>query len=170
MYLKCNLINISIKYYKIIKLKLFIIWYYYILKKCNKNVYFFQKIISKIMFYYIISQKIYIINYIWIEEYSLLIISHVFLIFRILSLIIVKNLLLLIELITSFIWSARYFPICKFLLKLDNLPYKKLGYVFYTFCIRFVYVFKKSTVFIRNWLIFCINYTFYIFYKVFKNV
>ncbi len=33
-------------------------------------------------------------------------------------------------------------------------PYKKLGYVFYTFCIHFVYVFKKSMVFIRNWSIF----------------
>ncbi len=41
-------------------------------------------------------------------------------------------------------------------------PYKKLGYVFYTFCIRFVYVFKKSTVFIRNWSIFHINYMFLI--------
>src|SRR6266542_2509819 len=42
------------------------------------------------------------------------------------------------------------------------IPYKKLGYVFYTFCIRFIYVFKKSTVFIRNWSIFRINYTFLI--------
>src|SRR6266540_1253906 len=52
------------------------------------------------------------------------------------------------------------------------LPYKKLGYVFYTFCIRFVYVFKKSTVFIRNWSIFRINYTFLIirFLYVFKNL
>src|SRR6266542_2765841 len=51
-------------------------------------------------------------------------------------------------------------------------PYKKLGYVFYTFCIRFVYVFKKSTVFIRNWSIFRINYTFLIihFLYVFKNL
>src|SRR6266540_6507353 len=51
-------------------------------------------------------------------------------------------------------------------------PYKKLKYVFYTFCICFVYVFKKSTVFIRNWLIFRINYTFLIlrFLYVFKNL
>src|SRR6266498_4445971 len=51
-------------------------------------------------------------------------------------------------------------------------PYKKLGYVFYTFCICFVYVFKKSTVFIRNWSIFRINYTFLIicFLYVFKNL
>src|SRR6266540_2542190 len=51
-------------------------------------------------------------------------------------------------------------------------PYKKLGYVFYTFCIRFVYVFKKSMVFIRNWSIFRINYTFLIlrFLYVFKNL
>src|SRR6266498_4364270 len=52
------------------------------------------------------------------------------------------------------------------------IPYKKLGYVFYTFCIRFVYVFKKSTVFIRNWSILRINYTFLIirFLYVFKNL
>src|SRR6266498_3354705 len=52
------------------------------------------------------------------------------------------------------------------------MPYKKLGYIFYMFCIRFVYVFKKSTVFIRNWLIFHINYIFLIicFLYVFKNL
>src|SRR6266496_1446987 len=50
--------------------------------------------------------------------------------------------------------------------------YKKLGYVFYMFCIRFVYIFKKFTVFIRNWSIFRINYTFLIlrFLYVFKNL
>src|SRR6266540_4307395 len=49
--------------------------------------------------------------------------------------------------------------------------YKKLEYVFYMFCICFVYVFKKSTVFIRNWLIFHINYIFLILYflYVFKK-
>src|SRR6266498_1990776 len=40
----------------------------------------------------------------------------------------------------------------------EHLLYKKLEYVFYIFCIHFIYVFKKSTVFIRNWLIFYINY------------
>ncbi len=56
--------------------------------------------------------------------------------------------------------------------KVIYIPYKKLGYVFYTFCIRFVYVFKKSTVFIRNWSIFRINYMFLIirFLYVFKNL
>src|SRR6266542_2083874 len=34
-------------------------------------------------------------------------------------------------------------------LKITQL-YKKLGYVFYIFCICFVYVFKKSMIFIRN--------------------
>src|SRR6266540_1682480 len=54
----------------------------------------------------------------------------------------------------------------------EHLLYKKLGYVFYIFCIHFVYVFKKSTVFIRNWLIFCINYMFLIlcFLYIFKNL
>src|SRR6266498_507495 len=58
------------------------------------------------------------------------------------------------------------------LITLLSMPYKKLGYVFYTFCIRFVYIFKKSTVFIRNWSIFRINYTFLIlrFLYVFKNL
>ncbi len=53
-----------------------------------------------------------------------------------------------------------------------KLSYKKLRYVFYIFCIRFVYVFKKSTVFIKNWSIFHINYTFLIirFLYVFKNL
>ncbi len=39
------------------------------------------------------------------------------------------------------------------------------------FCIRFVYVFKKFTVFIKNWSIFHINYTFLIirFLYIFKN-
>jgi len=30
------------------------------------------------------------------------------------------------------------------------ISYKKLGYIFYIFCIYFVYIFKKFTVFIRN--------------------
>src|SRR6266542_6742156 len=53
-----------------------------------------------------------------------------------------------------------------------SYSYKKLGYVFYMFCICFVYIFKKSTVFIRNWSIFHINYTFLIirFLYVFKNL
>ncbi len=39
------------------------------------------------------------------------------------------------------------------------------------FCIYFIYIFKKSTVFIRNWSIFYINYIFLIlhFLYVFKN-
>ncbi len=50
-------------------------------------------------------------------------------------------------------------------------PYKKLEYVFYTFCIHFVYIFKKSIVFIRNLLIFRINYMFLIlqFLKIYKK-
>ncbi len=50
--------------------------------------------------------------------------------------------------------------------------YKKLEYIFYMFYICFVYVFKKSTVFIKNWSIFCINYMFLIlnFLYIFKNL
>src|SRR6266542_4848052 len=68
--------------------------------------------------------------------------------------------------------QKRWKTLCsKFFWKEDTLwrwkgkikqPYKKLEYVFYTFCIRFVYVFKKFMIFIRNWSIFYINYTFLI--------
>ncbi len=57
---------------------------------------------------------------------------------------------------------TKQLPMVVYYEKLLIDPYKKLGYVFYIFCIRFVYVFKKSTVFIRNWSIFCINYMFLI--------
>jgi len=51
------------------------------------------------------------------------------------------------------------------------LFYKKLEYVFYMFCICFIYVFKKFTVFIKYWSIFYINYMFLIlcFLYIFKN-
>ncbi len=78
--------------------------------------------------------------------------------------IIITSQLLIAKLpLTSWYWHTWSPKFCNIsILALVSLPYKKLGYVFYTFCIRFVYVFKKSTAFIRNWSIFRINYTFLI--------